>query len=114
MKIIDEKLVYKTDDNTYIYVSRGEKSLNDFIVRYKQLGKSRRTPKHVHLLIDLLIKKCLDRELTLKFVKKLFDTLEIIAPTKSYPPNFQCFNKDDFKVYNKLNNYCLLYTSRCV
>ncbi|MGM0365209.1 MAG: hypothetical protein ACQEP5_01590 [Actinomycetota bacterium] len=101
----DANLIYRTSDNVDIYVDKGIKSVNDFIVKYRQPGKRKRTPKHIHLLIDLLIKKCCDKELTMKFVKKLFGTLRKIEPSKSFPPKFQCFNKADYDVFNKLNNY---------
>ena len=42
-----------TAKGTDIILERGNKSEFIIIVRYKELGKPRRTPKHIHLVIDL-------------------------------------------------------------
>ena len=56
-----------------IYVFPGNLSQNDIVLKYKKNGTRRRTPKHIHFVIDLLIKK----EHNDKLVKSFIDTLLI-------------------------------------
>ena len=57
--------IYTTEENVKILIIPGKKSEKDFIVKYQQPGKRIRTPKHIHLIIDLFLKKTFNRELTL-------------------------------------------------
>jgi hypothetical protein len=98
-------LMYTTENAVKIYVAKGAKSDNDFIVKYEQPGKLIRTPKHIHLVIDLLIKKYFIKELTLKFARELFDTLDSLNPTLTFPPVFQFFNKSKIIKYRELDKY---------
>jgi len=84
-------LMHTTENAVKIYVAKGVKSDNDFIVKYEQPGKQIRTPKHIHLIIDLLIKKYFIKELTLKFARELFNTLDCLNPSLTFPPVFQFF-----------------------
>jgi len=49
-------------------VNKGTKSENDFRVVYREKGKRQRTPKHIHLLIDILIKRECEPELTQELI----------------------------------------------
>ena len=60
--------------------SRGAKKQLDIIVKYQELGKSVRTPQHLHWTIDLLIKKEHEPELTIKFVKYLRAMWDKVKP----------------------------------
>ena len=47
-------------DNVTIGVfagSRGHKPEHDILIKYQEYGKRIRTPKHIHWVIDVLIKK---------------------------------------------------------
>lgn len=50
--------MHTTKDNIKVFVSKGSKkeSLYDFRVHYQEPNKRVRTPKHIHLIIDLYIK----------------------------------------------------------
>jgi len=98
-------LMHTTENAVKIYIAKGTKSSNDFIVKYEQPGKRIRTPKHIHLVIDLLIKKYFVKELTLKFVWELFDTLENLNSSLSFPPTFQFFDKLKVAKYRELDKY---------
>jgi len=63
-------------DGTIIGVFAGSRGANpdhDIIIKYQERNKRVRTPKHIHWVIDLLIKKEHNRELTLKFMNYLRD-----------------------------------------
>ena len=57
--------------NENIYVFPGKLSPNDIVLKYKTNNSRRRTPKHIHFVIDLLIKK----DHKPKLVKSFIDTL---------------------------------------
>jgi len=97
--------IYTTENNVDIFIEPGNKSKKDFIVRYQEPGKRVRTPKHIHLIIDLLLKKAFNRELTLNLVKNFLNTLLKLNPIQKYPPRLQYFKKENFKKFYKLNGY---------
>ena len=61
-------------DGTIIGVFEGSRGANpdhDILIKYQEEGKRMRTPKHIHWVIDLLVKKEHNRQLTLEFMKYL-------------------------------------------
>lgn len=86
-------------------VNRGIKSEHDFRVKYKEHGKRERTPKHIHLIIDILLKRQGDPELTQRLIEFLNDMLTKIKGTDSYPPRFQIYKKGIGKEFENLNRY---------
>lgn len=100
----DRNLVYTTADSVEIYVEPGQKSKYDFLVRYKEPGRRVRTPKHIHLIIDLYLKKIGNRQLTLQLVKEFLDMLPNLKEAKEFPPKFQEFSKERFSRYEELNS----------
>jgi|SRR3989338_2821316 len=63
--------------------SRGYNPDHDILIKYQEQGKRLRTPKHIHWVIDLLIKKEHKRELTLKFMKYLREMYDKVEGFKS-------------------------------
>ena len=64
----------RLSDGTIMGVFEGNRGHNpdhDILIKYKEKNKQLRTPKHIHWVIDLLIKKQHNKELTLKFMKYL-------------------------------------------
>ena len=53
--------------------SRGHNPDHDILIKYQEDGKRVRTPKHIHWVIDVLIKKEHNHDLTMKFLKYLRD-----------------------------------------
>ena len=88
-----------------IGVNPGSKSANDFIVKYKIPGRRERQPKHIHLVIDILLKRQGNPRLTNKLVKHLIGILKKLKPIKKYPPKFQFFKPGVIKQFDKLNKY---------
>ena len=74
------------NDGTIIGVfegSRGHNPDHDILIKYKERGKQLRTPKHIHWVIDLLIKKEHNHELTLNFMKYLRSMYDRVGGFKS-------------------------------
>lgn len=98
-------LVYKTGNGVEVYVETGKKSKYDFRVRYKGPKKALRTPKHIHLVIDLYLKKTGNRNLTLGLVSEFIEMLSELKPSTEFPPKFQEFNKERFERFKELDSY---------
>ncbi|MDU6985303.1 MAG: hypothetical protein E6371_12885 [Terrisporobacter othiniensis] len=94
-----------------IYVFPGSLSPNDIVLKYKSHDSRRRTPKHIHFVIDLLIKK----EHESKLVKSFIDTLllrfkeikglEDRTYNSIYNNLIICRNKKILNKYDELNKY---------
>lgn len=81
-------------DGTIIGVFEGNKGYNtdhDILIKYQENKKRIRTPKHIHWVIDLLIKKEHNRELTLGFMKYLRNMYDRVEGFK---------NKEDRKKFD--------------
>lgn len=68
----------KVDDNYTIYVFKGNKSKNDIIIKYSKCGKTMRQPKHIHWVIDILLKEQKNHNEVIGFIKcmrKLWDKI---------------------------------------
>src|SRR3989339_462972 len=84
-------------DGTVIGVFEGNRGANpdhDILIKYQENGKRLRTPKHIHWVIDLLIKKEHNRELALKFMKYLRDMYDRVDSFKSKEDRANCFFKE--------------------
>jgi hypothetical protein len=55
-------------ENYIIYVFQGELSDFDIIIKYKKDGTRIRTPKHIHWVVDVLMKMQAEEEITRKFL----------------------------------------------
>ncbi len=102
----------KLHDGTIIGVFEGDRGYipdHDILIKYKEEGKRLRTPKHIHWVIDLLIKKEHNRELTLKFMKYLRDMYERVEKftSKENRAKFELKETTDQKLkeFEELNNY---------
>jgi len=103
---------FHLSDGTVIGVFQGSKGENpdlDILIKYQQKGKRVRTPAHIHWVIDILIKKEHNRELTLEFVRYLRDMWEKIEPFKTKEEQQKCELKlttpEKLKEYDELNIY---------
>jgi len=98
-------LAYTTKEDVEIYVEPGNKSINDFRVRYKEPERKLRTPKHIHLIVDLYLKRAGNRELTLKLINLFLKMLAQLQPSQEFPPKFQTFRKEFLEEFNELDKY---------
>jgi len=92
-------------NETQIGVNQGKKSTHDFIVKYKFPKKRERTPKHIHLVIDILLKRQGNPELTNKLVKHLLHILSHLQPVNTYPPKLQYYDPNKAKGFDALNQF---------
>jgi len=98
--------IITTQNRVKIITIKGKKSPNDFIVKYKEPGKRRRTPKHIHIIIDLYMKLMRNEKLTIDFVDHIINNIiKVVKPVHTYPPTLQIFNQNHVKKFSTLNNY---------
>ena len=102
----------KLKDGTVIGVFEGDRGANpdhDILIKYKEEGKRIRTPKHIHWIIDLLIKKEHNKELTLEFMKYLRDMYDKVDAFQSKEDRAECelteTTNEKLEKFNELNNY---------
>ena len=50
-------ILLTTKDRIQVGIEPGSKSKNDFKVKYRIPNGRERTPKHIHLVIDILLKR---------------------------------------------------------
>lgn len=95
---------YRTANNIDIYIERGNKSDYDFIVRYQEPGKRVRTPKHIHIIIDLYRKREAEPNLTDTFVDHIIDNIiNPVVPVTTYPPELQVFDTSHISEFEGLS-----------
>ena len=99
-------------DGTIVGVFEGNRGANpdhDISIKYREIGKRLRTPKHNHWVIDLLIKKEHNRELTLEFMKYLRSMYEKVEAFKSKEDRKKCVLSETtiekLKPFEELNKY---------
>lgn len=90
-----EVAVHTTSDGVEIHVKPGTKSAHDFIVSYVGPKRRHRRPKHIHWLVDLLIKHCHAPERTRALVEHLRCVEEFVRPATSFPPELQVYSGGD-------------------
>jgi len=102
----------KLNDGTIIAVfegSRGHIPEHDILIKYQQEGKRLRTPKHIHWVIDLLIKEEHNRKLTLKFMKYLRGMYDCVEAFRSKEDRVKCVltqtTKEKLKPFKALDKF---------
>ena len=99
------ELIYTTKKGVQIFVIPGIKSPNDFIVKYKEPGKRTRTPKHIHLIIDLYLKKAGNHESTLELINKIINIIKHVRPANNFPPQLDQFIPTISEQFADLDKY---------
>ena len=100
------------NDGTIIGIFEGSRGANpdhDILIKYQENGKRIRTPKHIHWVIDLLVKKEHNKELTIKFMKYLRNMYDKVESFKSKEDRKKCIiretTKEKLKPFEELNKY---------
>ena len=96
-------LVYTTGNGTPIYVKPGKKSPNDFRVEFMGPYRRSRTPKHIHLIVELYVKQAFDRKLTLELCDRFLFVFERVQSATGFPPSLQIFQPADAKRFEPLD-----------
>jgi len=99
-------------DGTVIGVFEGSRGANpdqDILIKYQEKNKRIRTPKHIHWVIDLLIKKEHNRALTIEFMKHLRYMYDSVQAFQSKEDRRKCdlkgSTREKLKPYEELNKY---------
>lgn len=99
-------------DGTVIGVFEGSRGANpdhDILIKYQENKKRVRTPKHIHWVIDLLIKKEHNKNLTISFMKYLRDMYDKVDGFKSKEDRQTCILKETtlekLKPFKDLDDY---------
>lgn len=93
-------------NGTLIGVVKGGKSLYNFRVRYQEPGKRVRTPRHMHIIIDLYMKLVGNDRLTMKLVDHVIHTMiPQIVPAASFPPHLQVFEPRHYEEFRALDGF---------
>lgn len=99
-------LVHTTAENIKVYVSQGKKSEFDFVVRYLQPGKRLRTPKHIHIMIDLYVKRLMKEQLTNELLDYIIDEIiSKVSPSHTMPPSLVMFSVNEMTRFQPLSSY---------
>jgi len=98
--------IYTTADGVIVYVSKGGKSQYNFKVQYQEPGKRVRTPKHIHLIIDLYMKRTGNKPLTMQLINHIIDEIILnVHPSTSNPPVLQIFSPQHVERFQALDAY---------
>ena len=99
-------------DETTIGIFEGDRGYikdHDIIIKYQEDKKRIRTPKHIHWVIDLLIKKQHNSKLTIEFMKYLRSMYEKVEGFKSKEDRITFLLKETtaekLKPFEELNRY---------
>ncbi|MBI4116151.1 hypothetical protein HY449_00220 [Candidatus Pacearchaeota archaeon] len=102
----------KLADRTIIGVFEGNRGYipeHDILIKYQENGKKVRTPKHIHWVIDLLIKKEHNKRLTLEFMKYLRNMYDRVEGFKSKQDRTNFIlketSKEKLKPFEELNKW---------
>lgn len=99
-------IIYTTANQVEIQVENGSKSPNDFIVRYREPNKRIRTPKHIHLIVDLFAKRTGNLSLTNALVDHIIQNIILkVVPAVSFPPSLQIFEPAYVSQFQPLSQY---------
>jgi hypothetical protein len=97
-------LVHTTAQDVPIYVAPGKKSTHDFRVLFMGPYRRLRTPKHVHLIVELYVKQAFNEGLTLKLRDHLLDIFARVQPITNFPPAIQIFDPSAVTPFLLLND----------
>ena len=100
--------VYRTKKGVKVSVYEGKKkdrSAYDFIVKYTEPLKRERTPKHIHLIVDLYLKWAGNKDLTLKLRDHMLSVFQKIRPVTYFPPKLQVYNETDVHQFKELEGF---------
>jgi hypothetical protein len=98
--------VYTASNGVVVYVSKGGKSRYNFKVQYQEPGKRVRTPKHIHLIIDLYMKRTGNKRLTMQLVDHIINEIILkVDSSTSNPPVLQVFSPTHVERFRELDVY---------
>jgi hypothetical protein len=100
-----KQLLYTTKEGVQIvcYPGKKKQSQYDFIVKYREPNKRERTPKHIHLIVEMYVKYAHNPELAMKLRDYFLSIFDSLQPIDYYPPKLQVFDKKKIEEFEDLN-----------
>ena len=99
-------LIHRTQGNVDIITQRGSKSAYDFIVKYREPSKRERTPKHIHIIIDLYMKLASNHSLTMSLVDHIINNIiNKVQANTAHPPTLQVYQPQHVQQFSALDQY---------
>ncbi|MCS6920286.1 MAG: hypothetical protein NZM28_10980 [Fimbriimonadales bacterium] len=100
-----KQLIWTTQRGVEIVAERGRKSEHDFVVKYRDTQRSRnwRTPKHIHLIVELYVKEAYQPRLTYELRDHLISVYDKVQPISQYPPTLQVYQQGDEQRFASLD-----------
>lgn len=100
-----KQLIWTTERGVEIVVEKGRKSDYDFVVKYRDTQRSRnwRTPKHIHLIVELYVKEAYQPRLTHDLRDHLISVYDKVQPINHYPPALQVYRRGDEQPFLSLD-----------
>lgn len=102
-KLQVDDIAYVTADGVEVRVYPGRKSPHDFKVTYLEPGKRERTPRHVHLIVEMYVKHAHNPHLTLQLRDHILDMLRQVQPVNRFPPQLQFFRPEHVERFKELD-----------
>ena len=101
----EDDLIYTTKANVRfeVYPGKKQQSPYDFIVRFREPNKRKRTPAHVHLIVEMYVKHAYNPSLTIKLKDHILCMLEQIKPVTTFPPTLQFFKPAHVETFKELD-----------
>ena len=96
-------LIHTTANGIAIHVEIGRKSRHDFRVRFMGPHGRLRTPKHIHLIVEMYVKQAHNSSLTSRLRNHLLKVYDRIRPIKKFPPRFQVYKATHARRFSQLN-----------
>ncbi len=91
----------KVDDIYTIYVFKGTLSKNDIVIKYSKFGRRMRTPKHIHWVIDMLLKEQKNHNDVISFIKCMQETWDEIVGLENN--NYETLKETLLKYKSKID-----------
>jgi hypothetical protein len=95
--------IHTTTSGVEIVVEQGKKSEHDFLIRFMGPHGRLRTPRHIHLIVELYVKYAHNPALTLVLRDHLIHLMEQVQPIAAYPPALQVYKANQIAQFADLN-----------
>lgn len=104
-KCEQDDVVYTTAGGVEVRAYPGKKTQSpfDFVVRYKEPSRRERTPRHVHLIVEMYVKHAYNPTLTLKLRDHMLTMFQHIQPINYFPPSLQFFQPQHVQQFKALD-----------
>lgn len=107
-------LVFTSAQGLQVHVEPGTKSTHDFKVKFMGPHGRLRTPKHIHLIIDLYVKHAVNGPLTIQLRDHLLQVFNQLQPITQYPPTLQVYQPAHATQFAALNDVGLFRMDTCL